>query len=379
MKRDALAMGVLLVLGCVTACAPGKEPQARQEVVMPAFEQLVVTIEPFEGLREELRIESNGRCWYKAEGREAMNNIPARSGAVFDHTLSSARIRQINTLLKDTAWLTSKGPSEKSLRTHPTTIRLMLKREGKQQTVVGESDWPEPYAALFHELEGVATQERRIYLHDYVGGEAGNNAWQEVGRELAALRGESYAKSHFNIDYERYWPIARRTIRDFYGKPDDELIPAVRLAGHFQRDTELTFLHRMAHDRSSSLRREVAWALGKIHDEKSLPVLVSMMSASGTRSEVGFELSQWGDEAVPDIVKLIQLSTREGLEEREHVIGESMVRAYLDHWDKVPKPINPDVVTAVRKALEARNPENGSIRTDYHLRFLEQLQATTSR
>ncbi|MBC7815899.1 MAG: HEAT repeat domain-containing protein [Planctomycetaceae bacterium] len=376
MKRE-LRMGVLLVLALVTAGALGEEPPATAEVAKPAFEQLVVTIEPFglsrNGQIEQLRFESNGRCWYKVEGREAVRNIPARNGAVFDHTLSADRIRRLNKLLQDTKWLTAEGAEGRATHTHPTIIRLMLKRDGKQQSIVCEGRRPEPYAALLHELEGVAAQERRIYLHDYVSGEDGVRAWQEIGRELAALRVEPSAKSPFHIDYERYWPIARRTIRDFHGKPDDELLPAVRLAGHFQRKSELTFLHRMAHDRSSHLRQEVAWALGKIHDQESLPVLVSMMSAPGTRREVGFELIQWGDAAVPDIVKLIELSTQEKLEEREHVTGEDMIRAYLEHWDKLSKPIHPEVVTAVRKALEAKNPANGSLRTTYHVQFLKQI------
>lgn len=383
MNRDILSVGCLLGLAIATAGALGEEPPAIPDVAKPAFEEFVVTIEPFGlpliGLSEQLRFEPNGRCWYKVEGREAIRNIPARNGAVFDHALSPARIRQLNKLLQDTNWLTAKGPEGQAPRIHPTIIKLMLKRDGKQQSAAGESNWPAPYAALFHELAGIAAQERRIYLHDYVGGEDGVSAWQEIGHELAALRGESYSKSPFNIDYERYWPIARRTIRDFHGKPDDELLPAVRLAGHLRRRSELTFLHRMAHDRSSNLRTEVAWALGKLHDQTSLPVLVSMMSAAGTRREIGLELIQWGDAAVPDIVKLIELSTREKLEEREHVTGEDMIRAYLEYWDKLHKPINPEVVTAVRKAIEAKNPGNGSIRTTYHTEFLKQVSAMPSR
>jgi hypothetical protein len=168
---------------------------------------------------------------------------------------------------------------------------------------------PEPYASLLRELEGLAIQERRIYLHDYVAGKEGVDAWQEIGHELDALRGGPYAKSQFPIDYERYLPIAKRIIRSFYSNHDDELIPAVRLSGQFQVKSDLTFLHRMAHDRSFQLRREVAWALGRIHDRQSLPVLQAMMWAQGTRWDVGFELIQWGDEAVPYVIDLISLST----------------------------------------------------------------------
>lgn len=52
----------------------------------------MVNIQPFEAPRngyiEQLKFEADGKCWYKVEGREADQNLPARNGAVFDHTLS---------------------------------------------------------------------------------------------------------------------------------------------------------------------------------------------------------------------------------------------------------------------------------------------------
>ena len=129
----------------------------------------------------------------------------------------------------------------------------------------------------------------------------------------------------------------------------------------------------MAQDRSSHIRQEVAWTLGRIHDPESLPVLLAMMSGAGTRWEVGFELVRWGDDAVPGIVKLIELSTKDGSDERERVTGEDMIRAYLQHWDMIPQPIHPDVVQAVNEALKAKNPQNGGIRTTYHEEFLKKF------
>lgn len=376
MKRVALRLEMLLILAFVTTRASGEDPQPPRDVAKPAFEQLVVDIEPFgspyNAQVEQLRIEATGRCWYKVEGYKATQNIPDRNGAVFDHTPSQDRIRRLNTLLEDTQWLTAAGADGKPHR-HPTTVRLMLKRGGAQRSVVCEGELPKPYAALLHELYGIAVQERRIYQHDYLPSRAEPDAWQEIGREMAALRGESYAKSLFDFEYERYLPIARRIIRDFHNKQEDELIPAIRLAGYLKSKPELSFLHRMADDRSMRVRKEIAQALGMIHDKESLPVLVSMMPAAGTGREVGFELIKWGNDAVPDIVKLIEQSTneREIFESRERTTGENMIRAYLDNWAKVEKPIEPDVVAAVRKALDAKDPKNGLIRTTYHVEFLK--------
>ena len=363
--------------GCDVEPTTGCDARLNQA---PAFEQLVVKIEPFEGWSqqtEHLRIEANGQCWYKVDGREAKTNIAARPGAVFDHQLSPDRMRKLDKLLKDTNWLTAKGATGRAIHSHPTTITLTLKWEGKVHSVVCHGQQPEPYAALLLALRGVARQERRIYLHDWVSGDAGKDAWLEIGREIAALRGESYPKSPFDIDHERYLPIAQRIIRSHYSRSDSDLIPALRLIGHFKMKSELEFLHRMAHDRAGRVREEVAWALGLMHDNESLPVLASMMSAPGNQNAAGPQLIRWGDEAVPHIVKLINMSTDDTREYRENLIGEDMIRTYLEHWDwqKPDHPVDPRVVQAVQQALDSKNPDHGGIRTDYHKEFLKGVNA----
>jgi hypothetical protein len=209
-----------------------------------------------------------------------------------------------------------------------------------------------------------------------VGGEPGAEAWAEVGREIAALRGDPSGEPPYTIDYTRYLPIARDILSSFYTREDGELIPAVRLAGHFKAKSELEFLHRLAHDRSSNVRQEVAWALGRIHDEQSLPVLASMMPAPANREAAGRQLVQWGEEAVPHIVKLIQMSTDDKLEHWQNTTGEDMIRAYLDHWEELDGPIDPRVTAAVREAFEHKDPENGLIRTVYHQEFLQRIASS---
>lgn len=359
-----------------TTAAIGDEPAAESDMVTPDFRRLVVRIKPFEGQVEELKIESNGRCWYKVMGSLA----PARSGAVFRHQLSANHIRRLNKLLKEAEWLRAKGAEGGPTHTHPATIAITLDRDGIQKSVVCIGRRPEPYHSLLHEFHSLATQERRIYLHDYIPRSlesAGIDAWQAIGREIAALeRGDSAGKSPYFIEYDRYLPIARRIVSAFYGEDDQELLPAVRLIGYFKLKSELEFLHRMAHDRSRNLRSEVASALGRIHDERSLPVLTSMMSQAGERT-VGFELIKWGDKAVPEIVRLIKHSTDHSLESREITIGENMIRAYLDHWNELERPIDPRVIAAVRTALESNDPAK-SIRTEYHRQFLNNVKTQTA-
>jgi hypothetical protein len=198
---------------------------------------------------------------------------------VIVHALGADRIKRLNKVLNDTKWLTADGGEGPATHTDAGTTTLTLRREGKQTTITCHGERPEPYAALLRELGGLVIQERRVYLHDFVSGADGTAAWREIGDELNALRGDGQAASLIPIDYDRYLPIARRIIHSFYNNQDAELIPAVRLVGQLKANSELPFLHRMAHDRSADLRREVARALGRIHDRESLAVLVDMMAA----------------------------------------------------------------------------------------------------
>jgi hypothetical protein len=366
-----------MVLSSAVACL-ASFLRAEDPKVAPAFEKLEVTIEPFplDSFRqvEQLEIQANGRCWYRVEAAEAQGKLAERSPAVIGHQLSASQIERLNKRLERTDWLNAEGAEGRAAHTHPTKVTITLTRDGKTRTIVCQGERPEPYAALLHAIYSLSLQERRIYLHNYVRGDVGADAWAEIGRELAALRGDPYGKPVFDIDYERYLPIARDDLHPFYVQNDDELIPAVRLIGHFKVHDELATLHHMAHDRSSNLRREVAWALGRIHDASSLPVLASMMSAPANVEAAGPGLIGWGEAATPYIVELIAKSTDGKRARWENTVGEDMVRAYLARWDKLEQPIDTEVVAAVRSALAQADPQNGAIRTTYHKEFLQRLQ-----
>lgn len=362
----------LCAVGWLSAVVFGQEPKAK-----PAFDKLTVKIEPFPldsfTQVEQLDIEAGGRCWYRAEGSKARGNLPARSGAVFRHDLSAAHVERLNIRLEKTEWLTAEGAEGRATHTHPTTVTITLTKDGKERTVVCHGQRPAPYDALLHAIYSLAVQERRIYLRNYVSGEIGAAAWAEVGREIAALRGDPAGKPVYDVDHGRYLPLARDVLHPFHTRTDEELIPAVRLIGHFQAKEELRFLHRLAHDRSSNVRSEVAWALARIHDTQSLPVLASMMTAPSNVEAAGKQLVRWGDDAVPHIVELIAQSTDPGLEHWQHTVGEDMMRAYLEHWEKLDR-IDARVEAAVRQALEKADPQNGLLRTTYHKEFLERIK-----
>ena len=360
----------LLLSPIVVFGSPGDEPDA--VVVKPAFEQLTVTLEPFgmspQAIEEELLFKSDGKCWYKAKPQPGL-----RSGGVFEHTLSQARLQTLNQWLEKTSWL-AEAKAAGGPQLHQGVVTVTLVRNKQETRIVSQGVPQGNYAGLIHEFRSIAAQERRIYLHDYVGGRDATETWSELGRELASLRGEPYAKSQFDIEYTRYLPIARRIVRSFHDQSEEELIPAIRLIAFLRAQSEIPFLHRMSDDRSARIRQEVARALSQIHDKESLPVLVRMMLAGSTRRDVGFELIRWGDDAVPEIVKLIEQVSSGPARGNEFTIGEDMVRAYLDHWDQIKKPMPMPVIAAIQKVLSSRDPADGTFRTTYFADLLNRAQ-----
>jgi hypothetical protein len=133
-SRSALLVITSVGAGVIAAAGlpsgSGQEFAADSAQAKPAFEQLIIQIEPFgrgqTEQAEELRIEATGRLWYKVEGRDAQRNVPARSGAVFHHELSAEHIRRLNRLLEQTQWLAAEGAEGPATHTHPTTVTLIL-------------------------------------------------------------------------------------------------------------------------------------------------------------------------------------------------------------------------------------------------------------
>ena len=81
-----------------------------------------------------------------------------------------------------------------------------------------------------------------------------------------------------------------------------------------------------------------------------------MAAEAPSNSDIDFELIQWGDDAVPEI-EADRHVNRPTFDNREHVLGENMIRAFLDHLVQIKQPIDPRVVAAVRTAFDVLTQE----------------------
>jgi hypothetical protein len=92
----------------------------------------------------------------------------------------------------------------------------------------------------------------------------------------------------------------------------------------------------------------------------------------GTGAEAAWELIKLGPVAVPAIAAVI----REGRNLDEDPSYEWLIRAYIEHWKEVPRPLDPRVLDAVRASMAT--PEVRAHRIQYHAQLLK-LAAGTDR
>jgi hypothetical protein len=90
----------------------------------------------------------------------------------------------------------------------------------------------------------------------------------------------------------------------------------------------------------------------------------------GTGALAAWELIKLGAVAVPAIAEVI----RGGRNAEEDLSYEWLIRAYIEHWKEVPKPLDPRVVDAVRASMAA--PEVKAHRTQYHAELLKLVAGT---
>ena len=103
-------------------------------------------------------------------------------------------------------------------------------------------------------------------------------------------------------------------------------------------------------------------AVSRLGGEKAVPVLRKLVRSTG--QEASWELIKLGPVAVPTIAEVI----REGVGE-EDMSYEWLIRAYIDHWKDVPKPLDAKIVEAVRTSVAV--PKVKAHRTEYHKQFLK--------
>jgi hypothetical protein len=333
------------------------------------FEEVTVVITPSflsNRTRETVRVSADGTCLYEVPGRPARGKTPPWSGARVVHKLPARRLRELNGLLRGTDWL-AKAPQERP-QLHHDRCEITLKRGGKPTRLVlaGES---EPYAKLLTFFRSVAAQEYLTYRLGWVPA-AMTEARRELDNRIGAELGEPVGKPPLAIDLTRYAPWATRIVRNPFGKSADEVRTAVRLVGLLRLESEREYLADLAGDRDRRVRTAVAQAVGRLGGAKAVPVLRKMVR--GTGAEAAWELIRLGPVAVPAIAGVI----REGRSAEEGPSGEWLIRAYIEHWKEVPKPLDPRVLAAVRAGMAA--PGVRAHRTQYHAELLR-LAAGTDR
>jgi len=373
MVLSRLSVGFLLAAVAAVGiglAVPGRDanpaagaPAPRPPEPRADFDDLTVAIRPSGisgGFPATVRIRPDGTCVYEVSGRSVRGNVPAQEAGKTTHKLPADRLRRLDELLKGTDWLSRavpKGPPALHVDEHTLTLR---RGEEKSVTVAWPDD-ADPYKALLVFVRGLAQQESLV--HRLESAPTAVAARQELDDYVRAELGQPREKPRFEIDYTRYEPWATGLVRKPAGKAADDVAAAVRLVGLRKLQSEREYLAGLGSHEDANVRAAVAEALGRLGGEKSVGPLRKMV---GETDVARWELIKLGPIAVPAIVEVI----RDGSEPKWYGFdSELLIRAYLDHWKDVPKPIDPSVVDAVRVNMAA--PKVKSSRTEYHREFLK--------
>ena len=361
-----LTTWLLLAAGPLAAAPTLRPPAPKGD-----FDELTVAIRP-PGISNErpctVRIQGDGTCVFEELLPPASGPRPAPP-AKTTHTLSPDRLRRLNALLKETDWLAkaaAKGPPA----LHASAYSLTLKRN--KETVAREGWYdpprgervPEPYQAVVAFAHAIARQEvlaARL--------ESATVAEQAAARHLLdtyvrAELGEPQGKPGYEFDFARFAPWAAGLVQKPADRPADDVAAAVRLVGLLKSEDERDGLARLAGHEDMDVRNAVAKALGRLGGEPTAKVLARMV---GDTPDAAWELVRLGPVAVPIVAEVIREDT-----DPERVRYEKLIRAYLDHWAEVPKPIPGVVLDAVRTSMAA--PKVKAFRTEYHRELLKRAE-----
>jgi hypothetical protein len=326
---------------------------------------------------QTIRIRGNGTCGYRVEERPGRGQVPTWEPAYLEHRLPAERLGRLEQLLAKTDWLTAAVQKEgQTPHPHAPKLTLSLSRKGAAPTLTlaayvtltGQGD--ETYGPLLKFFWGIAAQEHLVYRLERLPGREREDACREIGEFVQAEQGGPYGKPTYEIDLRRFLPMFQRHVRQSFSHSTEELIPAVRLLGHFRSEDDRQYIADLAHDRDLRVRSVVAEALGRMGGPESVAVLRKMLRS--THQEAGWQLVRIAP--VDTIVSIIE-SGQNPHDERDPTFldYEWIIRAYLDHWKDVPKPIDPRVVDAVRKSMTVTKVRE--FRTQYHKEFLAQVEA----
>jgi hypothetical protein len=358
----------LLLIASPLAAAPTLRPPPPKA----DFDELTVAIRP-PGISNEppstVRVRGDGTCVYEVAGQPAAGTRPAREPVRTTHTLPADRVRRLNALIKDTDWL-GKPPAKGPPALHASGYAVTLRRN---KETVARDGWydppragrvPEPYQAVVAFAHALARQEALAARL-----ESGPAADRAAARYLLdtyvrAELGEPQGKPGYEFDFARFAPWAVALVRKPADHPADDVAAAVRLVGLLKPEDERDGLARLAGHEDGNVRNAVARALGRLGGEASAKVLARMV---GDTSDAPWELVRLGPVAVPVVAEVIRTGT-----DPERIGYEKLIRAYLDHWAEVPKPVPGQVLDAVRTSMAA--PKVKAFRTEYHRELLKKAE-----
>jgi RNA polymerase sigma factor (sigma-70 family) len=338
------------------------------------FEEAAISIRPFQPFAAEqpstiriLGVKGVAFCDYRVEERPALGTEPKWEAAYLGHKLDTQRVQRLQDLLKKTKWLTAPGYEGRATHLHPTKYTLTIQRQGKRRTIILDGDKGEPYKSLITFFRGIAHQENLLYRLERLPAREKYAACREIEQYILAEQGKPYGKPTVPIDLRRFEPTFERYVRNPFTYSREELVPALRLLGYLRSASEREYIAALANDRDFTVREAVAEALGALGGPESVAVLRRMVRST---PEAAWQLIRLGPVAVPAIVELIE-SGKNPFNEREPYFldYQKVIRAYIDHWDKVPQPIDPRVLAAVRKSMAVPNIKTYG--TQYHKKLLE--------
>jgi RNA polymerase sigma factor (sigma-70 family) len=349
---------------------PTVPEQAKAADIKVDFLDVSISIRPAPGRAlsqpESIRIRGDGICEYRIEERPGRGNEPKWDAACLIHKLELKRLRRLEELLKKTDWLTAAGHEGRADQMHATKYSLTLKRQGKRRTITLDGEKGDPYKSLVSFFHGIALQENLLYRLERLPGKVRFETCSQIDQYVRAERGERYDKPLFEIDLRRYVPTFQRYVRYPFTHFKEEIVPAVRLLGHFRSESDREYIAALANDRDGHILEAVAEALGALGGKESVPVLRRMIRSG---REAAWQLIRLGPLAVPTIVEVIESGDPTDERDPRFIDYEHLIRSYLDHWDQVPKPIDPRVLAAVRKSMA--DPKVKTLRTVYHKELLE--------
>lgn len=277
------------------------------------------------------------------------------------YRLKPEHLRQLEALLRATDWLTKPGAVDNPYLKDAMKYTITIVRNGREATAVCYGDQPSEYAALIQLFERINRQERLLYNVTIVPNGM-RTVVHELESELQDLQSEPYFIYAPVLDYQRLVHIFGKTLAEPAGRPADQVVVAIRLFAFLRNETQRGRIVALAQHHDSDVRRAVVEALCQLGGSESIAVIREMLRTTG--DEAAWGLIRLGEAAIPTIVDALEQPPNEN-----DSSPVDIVRAYIDNWESVPKPLDKRIIKAVWEDMDYRR-EHRSGWTSYHKQLL---------